>query len=312
MKYIIMDLEWNGTYAPRLGKFFNEIIEFGAVCLDDDFRIVAEFSTFVAPTYNKKLTGRVKRLTHISNSDLSGASKFTDVFEHFCYWVGKEENTIITFGTADIVVMLENLEVYGMTERMSFMHNYCDLQQLCQRMLEENSGQQLGLSVIAEKLGIEIDSMEMHRALDDSLVSADCFVEAFDDDLFDELSYVADAEFYKWLTFKAVTIADSRNPLIEKNMFMIPCPHCGVLLKRNTSVSSHNHAFVAEYSCGVCKRKYRGRCQFKIKYEGLTKRVTLTELGTETDNEPTVLGEELLIESSELENITNAKNAAQE
>ena len=31
MNFVILDLEWNGSYSKRDKKFYNEIIEFGAV-----------------------------------------------------------------------------------------------------------------------------------------------------------------------------------------------------------------------------------------------------------------------------------------
>ena len=37
MHYIVMDLEWNNTYAKRIKGFINEVIEVGAVMLDEDF-----------------------------------------------------------------------------------------------------------------------------------------------------------------------------------------------------------------------------------------------------------------------------------
>ena len=39
MNYIILDLEWNGSYSKSERKFINEIIEFGAVKVDNDFNI---------------------------------------------------------------------------------------------------------------------------------------------------------------------------------------------------------------------------------------------------------------------------------
>ena len=35
MNFVILDLEWNGTYSRRLKGFMNEIIEFGAVKVDE-------------------------------------------------------------------------------------------------------------------------------------------------------------------------------------------------------------------------------------------------------------------------------------
>ena len=36
MSYVILDLEWNSAYSYKLKRFVNEIIEFGAVRLDDE------------------------------------------------------------------------------------------------------------------------------------------------------------------------------------------------------------------------------------------------------------------------------------
>lgn len=39
MSYVILDLEWNGSYSKVLHKFVNEIIEIGAVKLDDELNM---------------------------------------------------------------------------------------------------------------------------------------------------------------------------------------------------------------------------------------------------------------------------------
>jgi DNA polymerase III epsilon subunit-like protein len=47
MHYIILDLEWNNTYARRTKGFLNEIIEIGAVMLDDNLNTIDNFSCLV-------------------------------------------------------------------------------------------------------------------------------------------------------------------------------------------------------------------------------------------------------------------------
>ena len=73
MTAIVLDLEWNGAHCPAIGAYFNEIIEIGAVKLDDHMRIVDEFQMTVRPTANKKLSHIVKDLTHITEAELSAA-----------------------------------------------------------------------------------------------------------------------------------------------------------------------------------------------------------------------------------------------
>lgn len=281
LKYIIIDLEWNGTFSGKLGHYFNEIIEIGAVALDEDFDVISEFSALVSPRFNKKLSGRVKRLTHITNNEVSQGMDFLKVYDQFCRWVGDEENCVMSFGTGDILVILENLEVYNMGKSISFMHNYCDLQMLCQKEMDVESGQQLGLSAMAEKLGIEVGNMDMHRALDDSIVSAECLKRTFKKSNYEELSKKADDEFYRWLTFKTVSICDLSNPLIKASMLMLKCPECGVILKRTTAIEQKSRSFIAQYVCGMCGKKYTGRHYIKLKYEGIVNRSTLTECGAE-------------------------------
>lgn len=276
IRYIIMDLEWNGAFSSELGHYFNEIIEIGAVCLDERFEKVSEFGALIAPRFTRKLSGRVKRLTRITNSDVSSGREFCEVLNHFSDWVGDDQNCIVTFGTGDILVMLENYEAYGLDERPEFIKSYLDLQQLCVRRIGGDPSQQPGLSAVAQALGIPFDEMEMHRALDDSLVSADCFRAAFDMQAYFSLVKTADEEFYKWLTFKTVVISDVANPIIQRSSLMAVCPDCGVFLKRSTSFTSRNRGIIAQFFCGKCGKHYKVRHYFKLKYEGLVQKTTVT------------------------------------
>ena len=70
MNFVILDLEWNGSYSKRDKKFYNEIIEFGAVKTDSKLNIIDTFSMLVTPTIGKKLNSRIKALTNITNEEL--------------------------------------------------------------------------------------------------------------------------------------------------------------------------------------------------------------------------------------------------
>ena len=47
MNYILLDLEWNDAYFKKLHGFVNEIVEFGAVKLDENFNEVDRFVKIV-------------------------------------------------------------------------------------------------------------------------------------------------------------------------------------------------------------------------------------------------------------------------
>ena len=83
MNYVILDLEWNTAYSKSEGQFINEIIEFGAVKLNEKLKVIDEFSSFVRPQIEKKLRSRVKTLTNISNHDVENAETFDVVCSKF-------------------------------------------------------------------------------------------------------------------------------------------------------------------------------------------------------------------------------------
>ena len=70
MSYVILDLEWNGAFSKKERRFINEIIEFGAVKLDDSLTVTDRFSMFVTPQIGKRLSGKISELTHITREDL--------------------------------------------------------------------------------------------------------------------------------------------------------------------------------------------------------------------------------------------------
>ena len=81
MNYIVFDLE--ATCEKDSKNFQNEIIEIGAVKLNDGYEITDEFSSFVKPIVNPILTDFCMNLTSITQSDVDTARKFPDVLDAF-------------------------------------------------------------------------------------------------------------------------------------------------------------------------------------------------------------------------------------
>ena len=71
MEYIVLDLEFNAAYSKTRHRFVNEIIEFGAVKLDEQLNIIDTFSELVTPQISKKLNTHVAALTHITIDELN-------------------------------------------------------------------------------------------------------------------------------------------------------------------------------------------------------------------------------------------------
>lgn len=130
MQYIIMDLEWNNTYAKKADGYINEIIEIGAVKLDDELETVDTFSCIIRSQIGKKLRGSVKRLTHLTNDDISTGVPFTKAFSVFRKWVGTSETVVLTWGDGDIRVLIDNYKYLNGIRTIPFLSYYCDLQNI--------------------------------------------------------------------------------------------------------------------------------------------------------------------------------------
>ena len=84
MNFVILDLEWNGTYSRRLKGFMNEIIEFGAVKVDECLHVLDTFDALVRPQVGKKISGKIKTLTNITNEELANGLQFMQVMDGGC------------------------------------------------------------------------------------------------------------------------------------------------------------------------------------------------------------------------------------
>lgn len=279
MKYIVIDLEWNGSGTSE--GYFDEIIEIGAVSLDDEMKITGEFQSFVNPRQTKKLRGRIKELTHITNEDLKKADGFVTVFRRFKEWIGAEDdNCMLSWGNADILVLYKNLERYGMLSDIYIIRNYCDAQLLCQKAVDVSLSKQVGLSAFAEEYDIEIVEEQLHRAINDSRLTARCLAKLFTPELFSCFVKKADRVFYDRMNFKSYNITDINDEQIDFSAFMTRCPGCGAYMKRMTRLSCRNKKHYARYRCGLCGTQYNISHLFKVTYDGLEHRLNLTRIGS--------------------------------
>ena len=155
MQYVVFDLEWNNVYGRKIKGFINEIIEIGAVKLDENLNEISSFSSFVKPSIGKRLRGSVKKLTNITNDDVLGGEPFTQVFSSFRKWIGAQPTVILTWGDGDIRVLIENYKYLNGIAYIPFLTDYVDLQTYVQRKVPTEKGQQIGLGKAAEALGID-------------------------------------------------------------------------------------------------------------------------------------------------------------
>ena len=278
MNYIVIDLEWNGSWSKKAHGYFNEIIEVGAVKVDEDMRVLGEFRAAIKPVVSKKLSSIVTDLTNITAEELEDGTTFAGMMRQLTKWMGKEPATVLTWSTTDLLVLMENCRYFYGKQEIPFLKNYMDFQVYAQEKMGVDTSQQLGLARAGEMLGIPEDDMSLHRALDDSKQTAAILQKVYEKESFVAAIMPVNEEFYKRITFKTTIIKDLDDPLVKRSELCFNCPDCGQNMKRKGTWRFRSRAFCAEFSCRRCAKKYNGRVQYKLKYEGVEVKKKLNEI----------------------------------
>ena len=263
MTYIILDLEFNGAFSKRHHRFFNEIIEFGAVKLDEKLNMVDTFSQLVKPQISKKLNSHVSQLTHIKMNELNECNNtFTHVLSKFKKFLG--DGVLLSWGVSDILVLMENYRYFYGEETLPFLQSYCNLQTYCEDALDyHDRSRQMGLSACAELIGIGFEDDSLHRALTDAELTSLCFQKLYDPERFARHVDLCDERFYQKITFKNYNIYDIRDPNVNKKEMFFNCDQCGRKARRRSKWRVKNKTFRAKFRCFRCKREFEGRITFK-------------------------------------------------
>lgn len=267
--YVILDLEWNGAYSKKSKKYINEIIEVGAVKIDQNMQVADTFTMLIKPQIGKKISGRVTELTSISNEELSGSK---NTFTHAMRLLKSfaKDSVILTWGITDISTLMENNRYYLKTVELDFLTQYMNLQSYCEQCLNRvDPGKQMGLSTAAELLNIEYGEENLHRALQDSILSYYCFKELYDEEKVQSFIQTVNSKFYDKVAFKNVMLTDIDNPMLDKAELYIACSKCGRSPKQTSPWTVRNKAFRADFHCENCNEELIGRVQYKLRFEGV-------------------------------------------
>ena len=287
MEYVILDLEWNGSHSAKVGGYINEIIEFGAVKLNEDMEIIGQFSVLVRPDLTKKLRNRIKDLTSLTNEELKKGYPFQYAFSKFRKFA--QNCILMTWSTTDIITLMENCLYYLKNDRLQFLKQYVDLQEYCQEMMGLGNASLIGLVPMAEMLGLDVDDIPHHRAIGDSIVSAKCLQKLYSKGALKPHIQKADCnEFYERLLFHNTYASSFENPLVDKSAMTVNCNLCGARSERQTDWELKNRGFYATFLCPKCRNEFEAKIMFRIKYDGVTpiKKLASHSTDDDTENQP--------------------------
>ena len=104
MKHVVVDLEMNPVsreFREVRRKLNEEVIEIGAVRLDENFQQEAEFQCYVKPEYGP-IKKHITSLTGITQAMVADKKTYAACFQGFVDWVGEEETKIYSWSMSDI------------------------------------------------------------------------------------------------------------------------------------------------------------------------------------------------------------------
>ena len=87
--YVVLDLEMCNTYKTARNKQMNykqELIQIGAVSLDDNYNVIDSFVTYVSPEFGV-VDGWISQLTGISKNDVKHAPSAREALAAFVAWL---------------------------------------------------------------------------------------------------------------------------------------------------------------------------------------------------------------------------------
>ncbi len=168
MNYIVFDLEWNqspGGKKNSNSRLPFEIIEIGAVKLNEQFETVDSFQRLIKPQVYNWIHDSIHEVIHVNYKDLMKGIPFPQAAREFLEWCG-DERCFFTWGNQDLMELQRNLKYYEMLYLLPGPVRYYNVQKIFSICFEDR-GIRRSLEHAIDFLNIE-KKEDFHRALADA------------------------------------------------------------------------------------------------------------------------------------------------
>lgn len=172
MNYVVIDLEWNQSNTgeePEIKEIPFEIIDIGAIKLNNEKKMIDEFNQLVKPTVYQHMHKITSKLIHLHMKDLQKGRPFVEVMGDFLSWCG-EDYIFCTWGPLDLYELQRNMRYYCMEPLAGKPIRFLDVQKLFSIAFEDKK-QRRSLEYAIDYLKIEKD-IPFHRAFSDAYYTA--------------------------------------------------------------------------------------------------------------------------------------------
>lgn len=176
MHYIVLDLEWNQSPYGKSGEQKSlpfEIIEIGAVKLNEELEYVDQYEGLVRPQVYKEMHFETQKIVQVDFSEYMKKGRiFSIVAREFLNWCG-EDAFFCTWGTMDLMEFQRNMKYYGISYLLKGPIRYYDIQKLFSFAYEDRKVRRT-LEYVVQYMEIP-EEMPYHRAISDAHYTAKVF-----------------------------------------------------------------------------------------------------------------------------------------
>ena len=153
---------------PDERPLMNEIIQLGAIKLNEAGDVVEELFLNVAPKFYHRVHYKVRELTGLTSRDIRNGTRFCDAMAALRDLCG-EDSVIFTWSNMDLPILLQNMQMHGMYP--GWIPAWYDLQLIYNAQTDTGSNQK-ALTAAAEHLGITMEA-PLHDAGNDARFTAE-------------------------------------------------------------------------------------------------------------------------------------------
>lgn len=278
--YIVLDLEWNQSPDGKEGTidhFPFEIIEIGAVRLNENLEETGQFQRLIRPRVYQEMHYRISEVTHMDMAELEREGEtFEAVIKDFLDWCGGEA-VFCTWGSMDLTELQRNMTYYGIRIPFDKPLLYYDVQKLYS-LLYGDGKQKQSLDITVEELGIK-EERPFHRALDDAHYTGRVMA-AMD---FEKVRAYWSTDYYRlpenkeeevYLIFPGYskyisrTFETKEGAIEDKTVTDLICYRCNRMLRKKIRWFSVNQKFY--FALGICPEHgyVKGKIRMKRSDDG--------------------------------------------
>lgn len=241
MNYIVLDLEWNQGTERSPDKPCFEIIEIGAVKLDEQLTLTGRFQSLIKPQIYTSMHRITAELVNLEMKDLQNAKTFKEVCEEFLEWCG-EDSIFCIWGSQDLTEFQRNMDYYGMEPLSRGPLKYYDVQKLYS-LAREDGRMRSSLSKIVEHEQLLEEEVAFHRAFGDAYYTARIFKKIAEPQLLERISFdtyrIPDDKktqifwkFEDYTKFISRGFSERAELMADKNITCVRCIYCDKAVRK--------------------------------------------------------------------------------